>query len=189
MKKAVFLDRDGTLNKDVDYLNSVDGLELLPTVIEGLRLLQTHGFLLIIVSNQSGVARGYFSEEELKKINNRLEEMLLDYKIKITAQYYCPHHSEHGLGKYKIACKCRKPAIGMIERAVREHFIDLSSSAIVGDKLSDVEMAEEAKIPLPILVKTGKGMLNVDKVSQIKSIRICDTFLEAAKIIVEKNNE
>jgi len=182
---AVFLDRDGTINEDVNYLSSPDQLVLLPTVLEAMKIFQRAGYLIVIVSNQSGVARGFFEEEKLREINKKLEDMIQEAGVVIAGNYYCPHHYEEGIVKYRQKCDCRKPQIGMIKKAAMELDIDLSSSALIGDKVTDIETAINAKIPHRILVKTGKGEIEARRLSKSMDAKVCDTLLEAAEMITE----
>ncbi len=129
MNKAVFLDRDGTINIDKGYLYRIEDFEFLPGAIEGLRKLQEAGYLLIIITNQSGIARGYYTEEDFIKLNEYMKGELKKEGITITEVYYCPHYGND--------CECRKPKTAMFERAVREFNIDLSKSYAIGDKERD----------------------------------------------------
>jgi D-glycero-D-manno-heptose 1,7-bisphosphate phosphatase len=139
---AVFLDRDGTLIRDVGYLRNVDELELLPGVPQALALLRNFGFKLVVVTNQSAVARGWLSEVELSRIHDGLAAKLARSGIVLDAIYYCPHHPVEGTGAYRIECACRKPRGGMIERACADLGIDPTASYVVGDKEIDVELSE-----------------------------------------------
>lgn len=152
---AVFLDRDGTINEDPGYLTDPSEIRLLPGVGEGLRLLQERDFRLVVVSNQSGVARGMCTEATLERIQRRLETLLQAEGVTLTGTYYCPHHPE-GSPPYRQVCSCRKPEGGLVQRAVQEHNIDLSRSYVVGDKLVDIELARQMGMPA-ILVLTGHG--------------------------------
>jgi D-glycero-D-manno-heptose 1,7-bisphosphate phosphatase len=154
---AVFLDRDGTINEDPGYLSDPSEIHLLPGVGEGLRLLQEKDFRLVVVSNQSGVARGMLTEATLERIQRRLETLLMAEGVALTGTYYCLHHPE-GTPPYRQVCHCRKPNGGLVQRAVQEHNIDLSRSYVVGDKLIDIELARQMGIPA-ILVLTGQGRL------------------------------
>jgi D-glycero-D-manno-heptose 1,7-bisphosphate phosphatase len=138
---AVFLDRDGTLIRDVGYLRNVDELEILPGVPQALALLQNFGFKLVVVTNQSAVARGWLSEFELSRIHDALAAKLAQSEIVLDAIYYCPHHPVEGMGAYRIECACRKPKGGMIERACADLGIDPTTSYVVGDKESDMELS------------------------------------------------
>ena len=147
--KAVFLDRDGTINEEVNYLSKVEQIKILPNSPKAIKLLNENGFKVIIITNQSGVARGYFSVQELENIHNHLKNQLLKDGAIIDAVYYCPHHPDD-------RCDCRKPKTGMIDRAKEEFEIDLSSSFIVGDKLLDLETGHRAGCKT-VLVLTGYG--------------------------------
>lgn len=134
-KKAVFLDRDGTIIYDRDYLRDPELVELIAGVVNDLRLLRKQGYLLVLVSNQSGIARGYFTQEDLAKVNKRFMQLLEEQGVTLDGIYYCPHGPGDG-------CDCRKPAVGMALAAERDLNIDLSSSYMVGDKLSDIQFGE-----------------------------------------------
>lgn len=153
---AVFIDRDGTINEDVGYLDSPDGLRLLSGSAEAIKKLNRHGFKVIVVSNQSGVARGYFPESTVQEIHVRLKDLLAQEGACLDGIYYCPHHPEIGEGDYRQSCNCRKPATGMLETAAREHDINLAASFVIGDKISDVSLAHNAGAK-GILVLTGYG--------------------------------
>lgn len=137
MNKAVFLDRDGTIIVDKHYAYLPETIEFIPDAIEGLQKLQNAGFLLIIITNQSGVAKGLFTEEELKIFNKKMTKMLLEKNIKITDLYYCPHHPEGIIKKYALNCNCRKPKIALFLRAAKDYQIDLSKSYAIGDRIRD----------------------------------------------------
>lgn len=145
-RRAVFLDRDGTIIRDVGYLSDASSVELLPGVAETLARVRAAGCDLIIVSNQSGVARGYFPIEAVHRINARVAEMLKSACADVTAFYFCPHYEKGVVPEYSIACDCRKPAPGLILRAARELAIDLSRSFFVGDSMVDVECGGNAGV-------------------------------------------
>ena len=138
---AVFLDRDGTLVRDVGYLRRVEQLEILPEVPQALALLREFGFKLVVVTNQSAIARGWLSEEELGRIHQSLAVELARGGASLDGIYYCPHHPTEGKGPYRLECACRKPKAGMIERACAELGLDPSRSYMVGDQASDMAMA------------------------------------------------
>lgn len=139
---AVFLDRDGTLIRDVGYLYRQDQVEILPRVAEAIRLLRGQGFLLVVVTNQSAVARGRLTEENLGRIHGALNARLAQDGAHLDGIYYCPHHPTEGVGPYHAECDCRKPNTGMIAKAIADLGLDPSSSYVVGDKTSDMELAE-----------------------------------------------
>jgi D,D-heptose 1,7-bisphosphate phosphatase len=143
-RAAVFLDKDGTLIEDVPYNVDPDRIRLAAGVAEGLPRLRSAGFRLIVVSNQSGVARGYFAEEAIGPVRERLRELLANVGVELDGFYYCPHHPEGVVPGYATACACRKPEPGMILQAARDHDIDLGRSWFVGDILDDVEAGRRA---------------------------------------------
>ncbi len=165
MKKqflAIFLDRDGTINEDVNFLSSPEQIILIDHSAEAIKEANEIGLKVIVFTNQSGIARGYFTEEDLEKIHRRLDELLAEKGAKIDAYYYCPHHPTEGKGDYKIECECRKPKDGMLKRASREQNIDLKNSFVVGDKCVDIEAGKRAGATT-ILVLTGYGIEELKK--------------------------
>ena len=137
LKKACFLDRDGVLIEDRNYLSDPAGVVLCPHVPEALRLLRVHDYLLIVVSNQSGIARGYFTKNDLRRVENRLNELLAEHGIFLDDVFYCFHHPKGAIPEYAVKCTCRKPEPGMLLQAAQKHGIDLKQSLMIGDKVSD----------------------------------------------------
>lgn len=155
-KKAIFLDRDGTLNVDHGYVHQIDDFQLIDGVGKALKQLQDKGWLLVLVTNQSGIARGYFSEDQFLQLTEWFDWSLdEDHGVVLDGIYYCPHHPE-GLGEYRQDCDCRKPKAGMFEQAIRDLDIDPAKSVMVGDKLEDMLAAKNAGIKTKMLVRTGK---------------------------------
>lgn len=148
MNKAFFLDRDGTINKDTHYVGDPDKLELLPGAAEGIRRMNEAGYLVIVISNQSGVARGYFTEEDVKRVNMRLNEMLGEYGAHIDAFYWCPHLPNGSVKEYAVECDCRKPKTGLFKRAISDYGLDVTKCYAVGDKERDVKGAVELGMSL-----------------------------------------
>jgi D-glycero-D-manno-heptose 1,7-bisphosphate phosphatase len=142
-KRAVFLDKDGTLIEDVPYNVDPEQMRLTAGAV-GLRQLHRSGYLLIIISNQSGVARGYFPEAALVAVEQRSRDLLAQLDIPLTAFYYCPHHPAGRVAEYAIACHCRKPEPGLLLQAAIDYDIDLSQSWFIGDILNDVEAGQRA---------------------------------------------
>src|ERR671921_2768763 len=142
--KAVFLDRDGTLIANRHYGSDPDEIELLDGVVEGLCKLREAGYRLVLVSNQSGVARGYFGEAEVARMHHQLQRMLDTHGAALDGLEYCPHHPEGTVSPYAVECSCRKPAPGMLRRAARKHGVNLSASWMVGDIKDDVEAGRRA---------------------------------------------
>ncbi|MBU5612449.1 D-glycero-beta-D-manno-heptose 1,7-bisphosphate 7-phosphatase [Geomonas azotofigens] len=155
-RRAVFLDRDGTINEEVQYLCRVEEFRLIPGVPYALQRLKDAGFLLVVVTNQSGIGRGLYDEAALQAIHDRMHEELGDFGITIDACYFCPHHPEHGVGDYRVECTCRKPQPGMLEQAAEDLDIDLSRSYMIGDKLGDIEAGINAGC-VSLMVRTGYG--------------------------------
>lgn len=141
MNRAVFLDKDGTLIEDVPYNVDPDRIRLCDGAIEGLRSLHAAGYKLIVISNQSGVARGFFPEAALVEVDRRLRELL---DVPLSGFYYCPHHPNGTVTEFAIECDCRKPKAGMLLQAAQDHEIDLARSWFIGDILNDVEAGRSA---------------------------------------------
>jgi len=139
VQKAIFLDRDGVINVDKAYVYKVEDFEFCNGIFETLSHFQKLGYLLIIVTNQSGIGRGYYSEEDFQTLSRWMRKELLDANIKLDAIYHCPHAPEAN-------CTCRKPKSGMFEEAIKTFDIDVKSSWMIGDKTSDIEAAKGAKI-------------------------------------------
>lgn len=160
MNKAVFLDRDGTINVDKGYLCKKDDFELLPGVVEGLQKLEKTGYLLIIVTNQSGIARGFYTEEDFKELNDYMISMLKQQGVNITDVFYCPHLPDAKVKKYRMKCKCRKPKLGMYFEAMKKWRIDLSKSWAIGDKERDCAICLETECRGIIISKKDKKITN-----------------------------
>ncbi len=156
MNRAVFLDRDGTLNEDVGYPGCYGEISLFPYSIESVRNFNRAGLLTVVVTNQSGVGRGYFSEESLTEIHRRMAEDFAARGARIDAIYYCPHFDLSADPRYRLHCDCRKPNPGMGLRAARELGIDLERSYMVGDKVEDIEFGRNIGART-VLVLTGYG--------------------------------
>jgi D,D-heptose 1,7-bisphosphate phosphatase len=154
MNKAVFLDKDGTLVYNVPYNVNPEKVKFYEDVFDGLRLLQEHGFKLVVITNQPGVALGYFGEEELQTLGNVISNILQREGIKLDGFYYCPHFAEGPVAGFNVNCNCRKPAPGLIKRAASDLHIDLSNSYMIGDILNDVEAGNGAGCR-SILIKNG----------------------------------
>jgi len=154
-RPAVFLDRDGTINAEVDYLSAPDQLELLPGAARAIARLNEAGFLVLVLTNQSGVARGLLGEDDLERIHARLAELLSAEGAHVDGIYACPHHPDHGEPPYRRACDCRKPDLGLARQALAEHAVDLTRSWVVGDSPRDLEALEPFEVP-GLLVESGK---------------------------------
>lgn len=156
MSRAVFLDRDGVINIDHGYVHMVDDFEYVEGVFDACRSIKEMGFKLAVVTNQSGIARGLYTEDQFHTLTEWMDWNFADKGIDLDGIYYCPHHAEKGIGDYKQDCDCRKPKPGMMQSAAEFLKLDLSQSVMVGDKRDDMLAAKVAGIPIRILVRTGK---------------------------------
>jgi D-glycero-D-manno-heptose 1,7-bisphosphate phosphatase len=156
MRPAIFLDRDGTVNEEVGYINHIDRLKVFPWAGQALRMANDGGIPAILVTNQSGVARGYFPESLVREIHVKLQEELAHDGASLDAIYYCPHHADGKLEAYRRKCECRKPAPGMLHRAALDHDLDLGGSFVISDRFQDLAMGF-AVGARGILVLSGYG--------------------------------
>ncbi len=183
MNRAVFLDRDGVITKDPPhYAHKLDQLRLIPKSAKAIRLLNENGFKVIIVSNQSGVARGYYQEKDVEIFNHAMEDELRKEGAYIDTIYYCPHHPEAEIVDYRINCDCRKPNPGMLLKSAKNLDIDLKESFVVGDKISDIVAGFKAGC-VTILVLTGHGKSQLFK-NSIKPDFISLDLYDAVKDII-----
>ncbi|MCX6159361.1 MAG: HAD family hydrolase [Ignavibacteriota bacterium] len=188
MKKAVFLDRDGTINFDVGYLSKVNDISIFEGVVPSLKSLKESGFLNLIITNQSGIARGYFSEKDLLELHDEFKRQLSSDGITLIDDiFYSPFHADGIIEQYTKACSTRKPGIGMIEEAVKKFNVDLSCSYFIGDSLVDMQCAENAGLR-KILVKTGYGLKTITECEKmnIKIDYIAERFSDASEYIIHK---
>ena len=187
-QKAIFLDRDGTINKLVGFLKRPEDLELIPGVSDAIKMINNSEYLCIVITNQPVVARGDVTFEELDLIHKRLETLLGRSGAYIDDLYYCPHHPDKGfegeVKELKINCDCRKPKIGMLLKAAKEHNIDLSESIVIGDSSLDIKMAENANME-SILVETGEAGL--DGKYEINPTHTASDLYDAVNIVFNKN--
>ena len=175
MNKAIFLDRDGTINIDKGYVYKLDDFEFLPGAREALRIFQELGFLIIIITNQSGIARGYYTEADYIKLNKAIKEDLEIHGIKITDSFFCPHLPNGAVKEFAKDCDCRKPKLGLYERAIKTYNIDVSKSICIGDKERDVALCHRYK-------KVSGFVLYQAEEKQVENIKyIKGSLLEAAE--------
>ena len=188
--KAVFLDRDGTINRDVGYPNSYHLIEIYPYSFQAVRLLNNLGFKVIVITNQSGVGRGLIKETELLDIHHRLHQDFLAQKAQIDAFYYCPHYLFSPEVRYRQDCSCRKPLPGLGLRAARDWQLDLSQSYMIGDKVEDIQFGLNLGVT-PILVLTGYGEKSRQELasSPHQPAFIASTLLEAVAWIVDREKK
>jgi D-glycero-D-manno-heptose 1,7-bisphosphate phosphatase len=182
-RRAIFLDKDGTLVEDVPYNVDPRRIRLAPGALEGAQLLHAAGFLLIVISNQSGVARGYFAEAALAGVERRLGELLAAVGAPLTGFYYCPHSPEGSVRDYVVACDCRKPRPGLILRAAHEHGLDPADCWFVGDILNDVEAGHGAGCR-SVLIDNGNETEWALTPARTPDHTVTD-LAEAARVIIE----
>lgn len=183
-QRAVFIDRDGTLNEENGYLHRAEECRFIPGAIAAIALLNAAGFQVIVVTNQSGIARGYYSETDLEQLHDYMSAQLAAGAARIDGWYFCPHHPAHPAANGD--CSCRKPLPGMLLRAAAELDIELASSWMVGDKAADIEAGIAAGCK-PILVLTGYG--TTERSSLDASVTVCDNLYAAALRIIAAETE
>lgn len=184
-KRAVFLDKDGTLIRDVPYNADPNKIELLTGVADGLRLLSLQGFSFFVITNQAGVAKGYFREEALRDVEHKLQQLLGQNGIALTGFYYCPHHPEGTVQAYTKRCHCRKPLPGLLIEAALTHGISLRDSWMVGDILDDVEAGNRAGCKT-VLVDELRRERQKEHNGYRNPSFIADSFSEAASLIISR---
>jgi D-glycero-D-manno-heptose 1,7-bisphosphate phosphatase len=187
-RPAVFIDRDGTINEQMGYINHISRFILLPGTAEGIRLLNRNQYQTIIVSNQSGVARGYFPIELVDRIHNHMRDLLAKEDAYIDGIFFCPHYPKGIVPEYSIVCDCRKPGTGLIQKACESIDVDMENSYVIGDRCMDMELAHRSNLK-GILVTTGYGLGDIEYVlpqSPFKPLHIAEDLLHAVRWIIEK---
>ena len=189
-RRAIIMDRDGTVCDEVGYINHVDRIRLLPRSAEAIRLANAADFQTVVVTNQAGVARGYFAESLIDEVHDRVRELLAEGGARLDGIYYCPHHPEVGAPAYRKACACRKPSPGMLERARDEMGIDLSASFMIGDTIKDVEAGRRVgATSILVLSGYGKGELEYQSHAwKVKPDHVADDLLIAITWILERES-
>lgn len=187
LKKAAFLDRDGTIIRDAHFLDDPDKIEIIPGAVEAVKTLRNAGFEIVVLTNQSGIARGYFGRETVEKINGRMVEMFAEKGAEISAVYYCPHFPGGSVAEYSIGCSCRKPEPGMAIKAAKELGIDLANSIVIGDKASDVKLAKNIGAR-GYIVRTGVGAQTEAENPELREFAF-DDILQASKFIEGRTDE
>jgi D-glycero-D-manno-heptose 1,7-bisphosphate phosphatase len=188
-RHAVFMDRDGTVNEQMGYVNHISRFHLLPGVCEAIQLLNERDFLAIIITNQSGVARGYFPISLIHETHALLEDTLKKKGASIDGIFFCPHYPRGTIPEFTRECDCRKPGTGLIKKACDSFDIDMSRSYVVGDHFTDLEMAHRCDLD-GILVKTGYGLGELTHVLPQMSVKpsyIADDLLDAVKWIIQRD--
>jgi len=184
---AVFLDRDGTLNEEVEFVRTPEELRLIPGAAGAVRTLNALGVITCIISNQSGVARGIITEADLVPVHAKLKDELRKEGARLDAIYYCPHHPTEGIPPFRIDCECRKPGPGMLLRARGEFTLDLGRSFVVGDRLADIQ-AGKAVGATTVLVLTGYGTVTAGECRQEQVVPDCiaPSIVEAVRFVQEQ---
>lgn len=189
-KRAVFLDRDGTINRDVGYPNSFGMVEIFPYSFAAVRKIKEAGFLSIIVTNQSGIGRGFIEEKNLHDIHRKLRHAFAEQKANLDGIYYCPHDKHSEIPEYRKACDCRKPKTGMAQQAIHDFNIDTTKSYMIGDKAEDILFGINIQAT-PILLLTGFGRKSRQKLLEqgVKPAHVAETLKEAVDWILEREQE
>lgn len=188
-RRAAFIDRDGTISEEVGYVNHPSRFQLYPYSAEAIKLLNDSGWLAIVVTNQAGVARGYFSEDVILEIHGRLEQQMNEASARLDGIYYCAHHPTLGEPPYRLDCNCRKPKAGLIERAATDFEIDLPASWVIGDRYSDIELARNAGVNSAfVLSGYGRGEWEYQRANwRQQPDLVSENLLECIKCILDKN--
>lgn len=190
LSKAVFLDRDGTINEDRMYVHEAKDFIWLNGVFEALRIFQKLGYSLFIVTNQSGIGRGYYDEEQLIKFNDWIMKELSINGVNVEKIYYCPHHENAKIRRYRHVCRCRKPKTGLFYLAAREYNLDLDHSIVIGDKLRDLQLCFETDCTGYLIGNNESTDIISDVfVGKYPNIMCCDSLLAVANILIKKQNE
>jgi len=190
MKPAVFVDRDGTINEQRGYVNNMSRFVLLPGVGEAISLLNKNNHLVVVTSNQSGVAQGYFPVKLVHEIHDLMKQELAKDDAYLDGVYFCPHHPDGVVSEYKKECRCRKPGTGLIERARVELDIDMQRSYVIGDRWLDIDFAHNANLP-GILVLTGYGRGDLEYIvphKRLKPTFVAEDLLRAVSWILEQDS-
>jgi len=190
MKRAVFIDRDGTISEEVGYINHASRFRLFPYAASAIRYLNENGWLAILVTNQAGVARGYFSEEMIQTVHAAMTRELETKGARLDAIYYCAHHPSVGELPYRFDCDCRKPKPGLISRAARDFDIDLNHSWMIGDRYSDIELARNAGLKSAfVLSGYGRGEWEHQRDKWIETPDLlAENLLEAVQLIGSRDS-
>ena len=185
MNKAVFLDRDGTINVEKNYLYRIDDFEFLPQALDGMKMLYDAGYLLIIITNQSGIARGFYTEEDYEKLTDHMKQVCSDYGVEFTDILYCPHLKGAIVPEYDKECDCRKPATGLFKQTIEKYDIDLSESYAIGDKMRDLTICIDTSCR-GYLIGGTSGTIGTESLENIESV---ESLYDAACRIVYKHKE
>ena len=160
--RAAFIDRDGVINEERGYVHRVEDFEFLPGAVAALRSLREQGYLLVVITNQSGIARGMYSEEDYERLTAHMTRMLAAAGAAPHASFYCPHLPDAAVARFRVDCDCRKPRAGMLRQAIEQWSVDVTESILVGDRASDVQAGRAAGVGRCYLVRSGKPLDEAD---------------------------
>jgi D-glycero-D-manno-heptose 1,7-bisphosphate phosphatase len=177
---AAFIDRDGVINEERNYVHRIEDFVLLPGVAQGLALLRDAGYRLIVVTNQAGIARGYYDKSAMDRLHDHLREQLALQGVALDAIYFCPHHPSGSVKELAFECDCRKPAPGMLLQAAKDFELDMSASVLIGDKLSDVQAGKRAGVGRVVIVESGH---KVEDGARLQADDVAADLLAAAQLL------
>jgi D-glycero-D-manno-heptose 1,7-bisphosphate phosphatase len=178
--KAAFIDRDGVINEERNYVHRISDFVLLPGVVEGLTLLRNAGYRLIVVTNQAGIARGFYEQYEMDRLHEHMCKLLAEHGVSLDAIYFCPHHPQGKIEHLAIECYCRKPSPGMLQQAAKDFNLNLASSVLIGDKLSDVQAGRRAGVGRSVIVESGHY---VGRIARLEADMVSADLLSAARAL------
>jgi D-glycero-D-manno-heptose 1,7-bisphosphate phosphatase len=190
-RRAIFLDRDGTVSYEVGYVNHPSRYDIMPGSAEAIKKINQSNFLAVLITNQAGVARGYFTEELILEVHDKLKKLLSEKNAFLDALYYCPHHPEVGESPYRKDCDCRKPKPGLLREAEKKFHIDLSRSYIIGDSIKDIETGSRVSMP-GVLVLTGYGKGEYEYHSSkwnVHPVHVADNLTAAVNWILSREGK
>ncbi len=188
-RPAVFVDRDGTLIEEVGYLDRLDRIVVFPWSVDAIRLLNRAGFAVVVVTNQAGIARGFFDEEFVRRTHEHLDRHFVAGGARIDRYYYCPHHPDGTVAAYRQVCDCRKPKPGMLRQAEHELGLDLARSFVIGDRWLDIDLARAAGAP-GILVSTGYGRQDLERrAANADAAAVVANLMAAVAWILQRGND
>jgi D-glycero-D-manno-heptose 1,7-bisphosphate phosphatase len=185
-KRAIFIDRDGTLNEEVGYIRELQQFRLYDFAAEAVRLINTAGWRAIVITNQSGIARGLLTERFLAEVHGQMNMELEKAGARVDAIYHCPHHPNLGVPPFRLDCDCRKPKPGLLRRAAADFQLDLSASVVIGDRFRDVETAQAVGAK-GVLVLTGYGQKELETQSAVQPDHVAENLLEAVQWIIQES--
>jgi D-glycero-D-manno-heptose 1,7-bisphosphate phosphatase len=183
--KAAFIDRDGVINEERNYVHSISDFVLLPGVIEGLKLLRDAGYRLIVITNQAGIARGYYTQAEMNRLHEYMRGLFAEHGVSIDAIYYCPHHPKGVVQEFAVECDCRKPSPGMLLQAAKDFDLNLNVSVLIGDKITDIQAGKRAGLGQTVIVQSGHKLEHEDTL-EADAVEL--DLLAAARILTQNNS-